>query len=143
MTLYEARSHYSREPPLREDDMDHVWFEKQDGLTVVHFGAEYGSLQFDLLQQLRKHLEQLADDIDPPVLVLDFWNTDYFGAAFIGVLLHCYARIKRRGGQFALCRLQSHLIEEIEATNLHRLWPIYATRDRGITALAAKNELVC
>ena len=109
---------------------------------VVHLGAEYGSSQIDLLRQLRMHLEQLANDIDPPVLVLDFRKTDYFGAAFIGVVLHCYARIKRRDGQLALCRLQSHLIEEIEATNHHRLWPIYATRDQGSEALTAKNKLV-
>ena len=74
--------------------------------------------------------------------MLDLWNTDYSGAEFISVLLHCYAQIKRRDGQFALCRLQPHLIEEIEATNLHRLWPIYATRDQGIEALTAKNKLV-
>jgi anti-anti-sigma factor len=122
--------------------MDQVWIDKQGALTVVHFGAEYRSSHVGLLQQLRKHLEQLADDIDPPVLMLDLGNTDYSGAGFIGVLLHCYARIKRRDGQFAVCRLQSHLVEQIEVTNLHRLWPIYATRIQGIGALTANNKLL-
>ena len=83
-----------------EDDMDHVWIEKQGALTVVHFGAEYGSLRFDLLQQLRRYLEQLADDIDQPVLLLDLGNTQYVGAEFMRVLLHCYAQIKRRDSRY-------------------------------------------
>ena len=122
--------------------MEQVWIEKHGALTVVHFGEEYRSSHFDLLQQLRKRLEQLADDIDPPVLMLDLLNTDYFGAGFISVLVDCYARIKRRDGQFALCRLRHHLVEEFEVTNLHRLWPIYATRNQGIEALKAENKMV-
>ena len=49
MTLYETHSHESKKTLEREDDMDHVWIEKQAALMVVHFGAEYGSMQFDWL----------------------------------------------------------------------------------------------
>jgi len=109
--------------------------EQQALVTVVHLGPEYGTLDVDAIEAMEGDLLRLVEEIDPPHLVLDCWNTEYFGSLFISVLVHCYRRIRERGGRFVLCCLQPLIRQELEAVNLHVLWPIYDSIEEAIRSI--------
>jgi len=114
--------------------MEHLWVERQAAVTVIHFGVEYGSCSWAKLEQTEESVLRLAENADPPRLLIDLTNTDYFGSAFLNVLVGCYQRVKRRRGRFSLCGVQPDLMRELEVTRLTELWPVYATRQQALEA---------
>lgn len=107
--------------------MQPIVIEQHGLITVVQLGREYGSLDFGAAEDLNGHLSHLASKIDPPYLLLDCWNTDYFGSLFISVLIRCYRIIRERGGRFVLCCLRPHLQQELNALHLELLWPTHGS----------------
>lgn len=109
--------------------------ERQGPVTVVYVGPDDGSLRFDVLQELRRCLLQLAAEVDPPNLLIDLGETNFFGGGFMGTLCRCYHLISERGGQFALCNVQPYLLEELKTARLHTLWKLYPTRQQALCAM--------
>lgn len=109
--------------------------ETQDGVTVIHLGREYESLDESLLEELRAAILDVAETADPPKVVLDLAHTKFFGSAFIEVMFRAWKRVDARGGTFALSGLTRYCAEIVEVTHLDRLWKVYATRDMAVAAL--------
>ncbi|MBI2480130.1 MAG: hypothetical protein HYV60_16320 [Planctomycetia bacterium] len=106
--------------------------EQRGSVTVVYLGREYGSLEPHAIEAMEDHLFRLAGSIDPPQLLIDCWNTDYFGSLFITALVRCYRCIRGRRGRFAMCCLQPHLRQELRAVNLDLLWPLYGSLEEAV-----------
>jgi anti-anti-sigma factor len=68
-------------------------------------------------------------------VVLDFWRTDYVGAAALGLLVQLWKAVRDRGGRMALCNVSDHLCEILNVCHLDRLWPVYPSHKAALTAV--------
>ncbi len=114
--------------------MDNLWTEEDHSVTVVHLAGEYGSVDVHYLAHVEGMLFRAASACKPPLLLLDFQQTDYFGAGFISVLLRTYDLLMHRSaGVFALCGLNPELQNEVEILRLDDVWRLYDSCDEGIS----------
>ncbi len=114
---------------------------QQDGVTIIAVGPDYENLDDVLLEELRKVILDTVAHADPPLVVLDFSHTKFFGSAFIEILFRAWNRIvKQESGEFCLCGLTPYCAEVIDVTHLNRLWSIYDTREEAVAALKAKRK---
>jgi anti-anti-sigma factor len=102
---------------------------------VAHLGSAYDSLLDDSLERVERFLLDCADTPDIQHLVVDLSKTSFFGSRFIESLFRAYNRMKRKGGRFALCGLQPYPREIIEISNLHTIWPLFASPDEAVRLL--------
>ncbi len=109
-----------------------AWVERCGPVTVVHVGRDDGSLRADALGELREILPRCAAEAEPPNLLIELSETDYFGGEFIGLLCDCQQEINHRHGQFSLCGVRPQLLGELRAVRLDAAWPIYSTCDEAI-----------
>ena len=106
-------------------------------VTVAEIGPEFEALDEDILHRVRDFLLDLADHADPPYLVIDLSNTEYFGSGFIEVLFRVWNRMQRRRGRLALCSLRPYCAEVLKIARLDTVWSIYPTREAAVEALGA------
>lgn len=112
----------------------------RDGVTIVTFGPEYKNLDQSILEELERFLLETADRTEPPLLVIDLGQTQFFGSAFIEVLFRLWKRLTKRNGRFVLCGLQPYCAEVIGVTHLDRIWPIADDQDAAVTLLKSQPQ---
>jgi len=113
--------------------------DKQGIVTIVTFGAAQRHLSEVGLEEISRQLVEVAQEADPPYLVLDMSATEFFGSSFIEVLFRVWKRLNTQSNpKFAISGLQEYCREVLEVTHLDQLWPLYATRAEAVTALSAK-----
>src|SRR5215469_11549692 len=79
------------------------------GASVVQLsGPEYGSLDGEKLNGVRRLLLDLANQPGPLPLVVDFSNVHFIGASFIGVLVDTWDQLKKHNRPMALCGLNPY-----------------------------------
>ena len=110
-------------------------------VTVIALGPAYKVVDEHVLDTgLGESLIELADDADPPLVVLDLSNTQFFGSSFIEVLFRLWTRLQARGGgRFAICGLTPHCLDVLKITHLDTLWRLTATREEAVRAIAANG----
>lgn len=108
------------------------------GVTVVALGAGFESIDEQALDKgLRDALLAIADEADPPLVVLDLSHTTFFGSSFIEILFRMWNRLHaQQNGRFAICGLTSYCQEVLKIAHLDTLWPLYADRAAALKALA-------
>lgn len=110
----------------------------QNGVTVVSLGPEYENLDDAILEELQKSILAAVDGAEPPKVVLDLSHTQFFGSAFLEVLLQARNRLTaREGGRFAISGLTTYCAEVISITHLDRVWKIFESVDEAVSQLAA------
>jgi anti-sigma B factor antagonist len=111
----------------------------EGSVTVIALGPAYKVVDEHVLDTgLGESLIELADDADPPLVVLDLSNTQFFGSSFIEVLFRLWTRLQSRGGgRFAICGLTPHCLDVLKITHLDTLWRLTATREEAVRALGA------
>ncbi len=110
----------------------------QNGVTVVSLGPEYENLDEAILEELQQAILAAADEAEPPRMVLDLSHTQFFGSAFLEVLLQARNRLMARdGGRFAISGLTTYCAEVISITHLDRVWEIYKTVDEAVAGLSS------
>lgn len=119
--------------------MNPAWTERCGPVTVLHVGADDGSLRTHELDELRNLMLRCATEADPPDLLIDLEETNFFGGEFLGLLCQCYHEINGRRGHFALCDVRPELRNELHAAKLDALWNVYATRDEAVEAMEEKE----
>jgi anti-sigma B factor antagonist len=108
----------------------------EEGVTVVTLGPEYESLEETELETLKLVLLEVAEQADPPVVVLDLSHLRYFGSSLIEGMFRAWNHLKARpGGRLSLCGLTSYCREVVEITHLDQLWSIFQTRDEAVRSL--------
>ncbi|REJ85795.1 MAG: anti-sigma factor antagonist [Planctomycetota bacterium] len=107
----------------------------ENGVTIVELGKSYQRLGEDRISEVSKVLME-ASQAEPPLVLIDLSQTEFFSSSFIEVLFRVWNRIQpREGGRFALCGLTPYCAEVLQVTNLDKLWEIYETRDAALQAL--------
>jgi anti-anti-sigma factor len=111
-------------------------------VTVITLGPAYKVLDEHTLDLgLAQSLVELADDADPPLVVLDLSNTQFFGSSFIEVLFRLWTRLQARsGGRFAICGLTPHCVDVLKITHLDTLWQLTPTREQAVRHLAGTSD---
>lgn len=87
-------------------------------------------------------IEQAADIVmaplkvqTSPMAVFDLSEVQYFGSAFLALLLRCHTTVKGRGGELVLCGPSKMARELLKLTALDTLWAIYATKPEALEAV--------
>lgn len=115
----------------------------QDGVTVVALaGPEFEILNERTLDQLKDSLLEIAQNAEPPLLVLDLADTQFFGSSFIEILFRVANRLKNRNGKFAICNLTEYCHEVIQITHLDSLWPVVDSREEAVRKVTEKPVTV-
>src|SRR5262249_60091851 len=84
---------------------------------------------------LVESLIDIADEADPPMIVLDLSHTRFFGSSFIEVLFRVWTRLQgRAGGTFVICGLTPHCLDVLKITHLDTLWRLFAPPGQALQA---------
>jgi len=112
------------------------------GVTVIALGPAYQVVDEHLLDGgLGEALLELADEADPPVVVLDLSHTQFFGSSFIEVLFRLWTKLQARpGGAFAICGLTPHCQDVLKITHLDTLWRLFPNRAEAVRSLASAGS---
>ncbi len=114
---------------------------KQGEATVVVFGPEFANLDEKRVEPMRDFLVEVAAGADPPRLVLDLSQTNFFGSGFLEALFRAWTRLKSSpGARLVLCGLSDHCREVIETTNLDRIWGLAPTREEALRMLRGGTD---
>lgn len=103
-------------------------------VVVVTPLRELSELEF---KQIEDELRTLADDPTIRLAVVDFCRTDYLGSTALGMLIHLWQQLKKRGGELVLCNVSAHEREIFRVVGLADLWRIYSSRQDAVQAIAA------
>ena len=106
----------------------------QAGVAVLDFGPGPHSLDEQTLTAVQDDIIA-ASNVEPPLLVIDLSQVEFFGSSFIEALFRLWSRLNGRQGRFALCGLSPYCQEVIEVTNLNKLWDIYDTLDQAVESV--------
>jgi anti-anti-sigma factor len=110
-------------------------------VTVLVLGPAYKVSDEHVLDLgLGESLIESADDADPPLVVLDLSNTQFFGSSFIEILFRLWTKLQgREGGRFAICGLTPHCLDVLKITHLDTLWHLATTREEAVRAVAGES----
>ena len=110
---------------------------KHDGVTVVALSREYENLDEDNLSELTDTLLAVAQNAEPPLVVLDLSSTTFFGTSFLGTLIRVCNRLRaREGGRLAVCELTPHCAKVLRVTHLDGLWDVFGSQEEALSALS-------
>jgi anti-sigma B factor antagonist len=74
---------------------------------------------------------------EAPLVVVDLSRIDYFGSAFLALLIRCWKLATVRGGLMALAGVSPRARELLRMTSLDVVWPLYTDRREAFESLAA------
>jgi anti-sigma B factor antagonist len=108
---------------------------KEGDVTVVVFGPAQRHLDEVGLEAIQNQLVEIAQEANPPKVVLDMAVTEFFGSSFIEILFKVWKQLNTKpNSKFAISGLQEYCLEVLEITHLDKLWPMYATRAEAVAA---------
>ena len=107
----------------------------RDGVTIAMLGAEYDNLEPAALEAASEHLLELAQEIDPPLLVIDMTRTEFFGSSFLGSLFRVWRRLATRGGKMSSCCAKDVVGEVLTVTQVEKLWSVHPDQDAAVAAV--------
>ena len=112
---------------------------QQNGVTIVALGSKYQKIGEDVVSTIGDILLEAAQ-ADPPLVIVDLSQTEFFSSSFIELLFRVWNGIHpQEGVRFALCGLTPYCAEILSVTNLDTLWEVYETREAAVEALASPS----
>lgn len=110
-----------------------VLADETDDVVVL---AVHGEIDVGTAPQLR---ERLGEHVDRGArrVVLDLAHTTFMDSSGIRALLATHRALEPRGGRLALVAPGSGIADTLRVTGLDELWPVLATREEALAALAA------
>lgn len=108
---------------------------EQDGVTVLSFTQRNLSINEDNVHQLGDELLKKTRNAEPPKVVLDLGNVEFFGSSFIESMFLMWKSLSAKDGRFAICHLHPYCETVLSVTNLTTVWDIYPTVDEAVAAL--------
>lgn len=109
----------------------------QDGVTVIVLGENYDNLNDELLDIDCDFLLETANTCEPPLVVLDMSETQFFASEFLGRLFRVWQRLQKRGGKLAVCAASELCAEVLSVTRVDSIWTITETRDEAVRQLTS------
>lgn len=86
------------------------------------------------IEDIRKTLDAMIDEVERPKLLLDFHSVDHLSSAALGMLINTNNRVKGRNGQLRLANIKPQIFEVFEITKLNKLFKIMPTRTEALAS---------
>lgn len=102
---------------------------------VIAANGNVESMRWDLIEQAAEIVMRPLGEQAVPIVVFDLSDVNYFGSAFLQLLLRCHTIVKRRGGELVLCGVSETAGELLRITALDTLWAIYDSREDALDAV--------
>jgi anti-anti-sigma factor len=122
-----------------DSDDDDFLIERHGEVTVLTATPSLENFDPTLVDDLAEIMLAPIHDQAYPLVVVDLARVDYFGSAFLQLLLRCWNLVtKVKGGQMVLCHVSQRARELLHLTSLDIIWPIYATRAEAMEAMLSE-----
>ncbi len=114
--------------------------ERNNDITIVSLGPNYGSIEGQLVSDTEKKLLEVARNEDCSHLILDMQHTRFFGSSFIEALVRVWNEIKlHEHGSLQICSLQTYCKEILEVTHLDKIWEVCDDREQAVKHCQSSN----
>jgi anti-anti-sigma factor len=111
------------------------------GASVVQLPEpEYGLLDGDKLEGVRRLLLDLANQPGPLPLIVDCSKVHFIGASFIGVLVDTWDQLKNHNQPMALCGLMPYCARLVRVLHLDKLFDIYPTGEIALEKIGNHSD---
>ncbi|MBS0265708.1 MAG: STAS domain-containing protein [Planctomycetes bacterium] len=109
-------------------------------VTVMILGVGFKIIDERLLETgFGETLIGVASKAEPPLVVLDLTEVQFFGSSFIEILFQIWSRLHARSGRFGICGLCAHCEDVLKIAHLDTLWPLFATRPEAVADLSQER----
>jgi anti-sigma B factor antagonist len=112
-------------------------FAKSDVVVVQLPEVEYGSLDDEKLDRVRRLLLGVANRPGPPCLIVDLSGVHYLGARLIGIVVSTWAELKKQNRRLVLCGLNPYCARLFHTLHLDRLFAIRPTLQAALEEVGA------
>lgn len=112
--------------------------ERYGEVAVVVPSSEVESLQWELIEQAAELVVAPITQMEPPLVVVDLSEVEFFGSVFLSLLLRTWKSVFQHGGTMVLCGVSERARELLKLTALDTLWAIYDTREEARSVLSAE-----
>ena len=103
--------------------------------VVITPAANVEQMPWDVIEQAAEIVMAPLKIQSSPMAVFYLSEVQYFGSAFLALLLRCHTAVKSRGGELVLCGANETALELLRITALDTIWAIYKTREEAMQAL--------
>ncbi len=103
--------------------------------VVITPAANVEQMPWDVIEQAAEIVMAPLKIQTSPMAVFDLSEVQYFGSAFLALLLRCHTAVKSRGGELVLCGPSKMARELLRLTALDTLWAIYAGKAEALEAV--------
>jgi anti-anti-sigma factor len=111
--------------------------ERHGEIAVIVPSNAVESLQWELIEQAAELLIAPLNQMQPPLVIIDLSEVDYFGSVFLSLLLRMWKAVFQHGGMMVLCGVSQRAKELLRITQLDTLWAIYDTRQEAKAVLVS------
>lgn len=109
-----------------------VIHESQNGIEL--FRLE-GNLALSGVREAKSVIKPLVDDSTTSKILINFEKVQLMDSSGIGFLMASFNAMRKRKGKFALCNLNSMIIDILKSTHLDDLLTIFPNEDQGLKKL--------
>lgn len=136
-TLGEGHGHEKPHPRgTRGGRKDAFRIERRGEVAVVIPSSEIETLQWELIEQAADLVLDPISRMNPPLVVWDLGEVEFFGSVFLSLLLRTWKAVAQHGGTMVLCRPSRRARELLKMTALDTLWAIYDTTEEALEILS-------
>jgi len=99
---------------------------QQEEGEIAHVGfIDKNILEEATIAQIGDEIAQMIDNATHPKILLNFDNVEHLSSAALGQLITINNKVKSKGGQLRLCRVDPQIDEVFAITRLNKLFQIY------------------
>jgi anti-sigma B factor antagonist len=115
----------------------HIADEEIDSETqVIELGGE---IDLYTAPEFKERMVELIED-GKKRIVVDLSSATFIDSTTLGVLVGGVKRLRPAGGSLALVCTDQNITKIFEITGLDRVFPIHASRDEALAAVAAQSS---
>lgn len=118
--------------PTANDDFRLEW---HGNTVIITPSPNIEQMPWDLTEQAADIVMEPLKSSASPMAVIDLSEVEFFGSAFLALLLRCHTAVKSRGGELVLSGPSKTARDLLKLTALDTLWAIYETRAEAIEAV--------
>jgi anti-sigma B factor antagonist len=118
--------------PSASDDFRLEW---HGNTVIITPSPSIEQMPWDLTEQAADIVMEPLKSSPSPMAVIDLSEVEFFGSAFLALLLRCHTAVKSRGGELVLSGPSKTARDLLKLTALDTLWAIYETRAEAIEAV--------
>ena len=112
-------------------------FEHSGDTLILIPNTDLRELEFDALEAGSAEVFKELESVTINNVIIDFYQTDYYGSTALAFFVKFWKRIKSRSGKMVFCNVSAHEREVLVLTNLSSLWPVCDSRDDAIKLIGS------